>query len=303
MAFDSAFQPILTSIGKLALSCIEAKIDGSSIGWFSSAEFNIDGDIRGIKTGYPLRTTEMTLDAVNATAVISAQELGGPVKSILTGIIDSLNTGVVPTHNISLEVFRPVAENIVMSMTGAALLQEFNLNFSNDFNEIELSFEQLVPAGTDLASHVAFTTLGEVTYGATTPLLDKGNISVGLPRVDVNGTTLGAVQSVRLKLSTSYRRVETGYPRALMELTPLDHDVEIEIACEEFFEASLNESFAIGTVTPITFSAALFDGTAIVITLPEARLVPAGGPSVSQDDFATITKKFIATGATLLSIA
>ncbi len=71
---------------------------------------------------------------------------------------------------------------------------------------------------------------------------------------------------------------------------------------EEIDETSLNESFAIGSSVPVTFTAALYDGTAIVITIPAARLVPAGGPNISQTDFATITKKFIATGNTLLTI-
>lgn len=303
MSFDSAFQPILQDVGRLAISCIRVDIDGSPAGLFSSAEFNIDGDVRGVKTGYPLRTTEMSLDAVGATAKVAFQELGGPAKTLLTGIINSLNTGVVPTHDLLLEVFRPVAENITLSMAGAALKQEFNLSFGNDFNEMQLSFEQLVSPGTVLTDAVTFATLGQVTYGASSALLDKGDISIGLPQIKVNGVTIGAIQSASLKLTTEYRRVEAGYPRTLMALTPLEHSVELEIESEEFYQASLDESFAIGASTPVTFSAALYDGTALVITLPEAMLVPSGGPGISQNDFATVSKKFIATGSTLLTIA
>lgn len=303
MSFDTALQPILSDTGKLALSCIRVDVDASPVGIFSSAEFNLDGEVRGIKTGYPLRTTQLALDALSASAIVNFQEIGGAAKTLLSGIATSLNTGVLPTHDVLLEVFRPVAENITLSLTGAALKQEFTLNFGNDFNEMQLGFEQLVAAGTTLDAHVSFATLGQITYGATTPLVDKGDISMGLPQIKVSGVSLGAIQGAALKLTTSYRRVETGYPRTLLELTPLEHNLELVIDCEEFFEASLDEAITIGTAVPVTFTAALYDGTALVITLPEAILVPDGGPRLSQDNFATITKKFIATGATLMTVA
>lgn len=302
MSFDSAFQPILTNVGNLALSCVRVDVDAASVGWFSEANFAVEGEVRGIKTGYPLRVTEMALQSMGARASVNFQELGGPFKSILSGIISSLNTGIVPTHDLLLEVFRPRAENITINMQGAAVLQQFDLNFGDDFNAVNLEFEQLVGQGQTLDGLVTFSTLGEITNASTTPLLSKDNVSIGKPLVKVDGVSLGAVQGVSLSLSTEYRRVLAGYPNTLMALTPLEHNVTLTVESEEFTEASLDELLLLGATKSVSFSAALYDGTAIVITLPEARLTP-DGINLPSDDFSTIKKKFIATGATLLTIA
>jgi hypothetical protein len=303
MAFDSIFQPILQDTGKLAISCCKAEVDSIAMGIFKEASFNVDGELKERKGGYPQRLLSSVLDKVTATASVTFQEPGGQLKTILTGIINSLNTGVVPTHDVLLEVYRPVAENITIGMTGAALLQEFTLNFANDFNEVALNFEQLFTVNQVLTDVIAFSTLGQVTTSAQSPIVSADNISIGLPLIKVGGVSLGAIQSASLKLSTVYKRVETGLPRKLTRIVPLEHTVTLEVASEEFFTGSLYESLALGASAVVSFSAALYDGTAIVLTMPEAYLVPAGGPNISQTDFATINKKFIATGSTLLTIA
>jgi hypothetical protein len=302
MSFDRDIQPILQNTGNLALSCSEVQIDGGSIGWFTEAAFEVTGDLREVKTGYPLRTTQIDLDTLGATAKVTGEELGGPVKTILAGIINSLNTSVVPTHNLDLEVFRPRATNIQISMTNAALLQQFDLNFSNDFNSVTFDFEQIVPPGVLFDTVVNFAPIGGVTFGAGTPQLDKGNASIGLPMISINGSSIGAIQSASLSLATEYRRLEAGQPKTLFALTPLEHTVILEVASEEFTDAALEALLTLGGSSVVAFTAALYDGTSVVITLPAAQLVPAG-TNLAKDEWSTITKKFIATGATLLTIA
>ena len=304
MSFNRGSQPITQDTGKLAISCCKVLVDGASVGAFKGITFDLDGETRDISAGYPLRPITQVLDSQSAKASVDCEELGGAAKTLLTAIIGSLNTSVVPTKNVQLEVFRPLSENILIDMTGAALLQEFELSFSYDFNSVNFTFEQIVPTGQPLSSRVGFSIAGVVTNASGSPMLDTGDLSLGLPLVSAGGS-VGAVQSVRLVLTTEYKRYEAGYPRTLFKLTPLSHKVVLEVELEELSDSLLAEDLLgiLGTATPVSISVALYDGTAILLTLPEAVLSPAGGPSISQDDWGTKTRRFTATGATLLTIA
>jgi hypothetical protein len=305
MAFDRAAQPITQDTGKLAISCHRVLVNGSSVGAFNSAQFDLDGETRDISAGYPLRPIQQVLDSQSAMARVSLEELGGAAKGLLASIISSLNTSIVPTRSLELWVFRPVAEDIIITMTNAAMLQEFDLSFGNDFNALGLSFEQLVPAGNSLSDVLAFSTDGVVTNASGSPMLDTGDLAIGLPLVTVGGVSVGAIQAANLKLSTTYKRYESGYPKNLFKLTPLSHSVVLEIEAEEISSGLLAEDLPISLGAPasVQLSVALFDGTSITITLPQAVLSPSGGPNISQDDWATKSKRFTATGTTLLTIA
>ena len=190
-------------------------------------------------------------------------------------------------------------------MTQAALQQVFSLSFSNDFNSLGLTFEQIVPTPQRLNDVLSFTTAVPVTNASGSPMLDTGDLSLGLPLVTISGASVGAVKNVTLDLTTEYRRAEAGFPKTLFQLLPLSHSVVLEVEVEEISSTLLAEDlpFVLGAVVPVVISVALYDGTSIQITLPEAVLSPAGGINVTQDDWASKTKKFTATGATLLTIA
>ena len=303
MSFNRASQPLTQDTGKLAISCCKVLVDAASVGAFSEAKFTMDGETRDITAGYPLRPVQQVLDSQSAKATAVLEELGGAAKALLTTMITSLNTGVVPTHDVQLEVFRPLAENILIDMTGAALLQKFDLDFSYDFNSLGLEFEQIVPSANALSDVVAFSTAAQVTYAAESPMLDTGDLSLGLPLVTVGGVTIGAVKTVKLSLVTEYRRYESGFPRTLFKLTPLSHSVVLDIEAEELSSGVLDEDFALGSAAAVALAIALYDGTTITLTIPEAVLSPSGGPNIDQKDFATKAKRFTATGLTLLTIA
>jgi len=302
--FNRGSQPITQDTGKLAISCCKVLVDGVSVGAFKGITFDLDGETRDISTGYPLRPLKQVLDSQSAKASVDCEELGGAAKGLLAAIISSLNTSIVPTKNVQLEVFRPLSENILINMTGAALLQEFTLNLSNDFNSVDFAFEQLVATGQTLSSVVSFSLADGVTNASGSPMLDTGDLSIGLPRVSVGGS-VGAVKKVSLSLTTEYKRYEAGYPKTLFKLTPLSHSVVLEVELEELSTGLLAEDLltVLGTAGPVSISVALYDGTTIVLTLPQAVLSPAGGPNISQDDWGTKTKRFTATGTTLLTIA
>ena len=303
--FNRAAQPITRNTGDLAISCYSLLVGGASIGAFSEVNFNLDGTTRDISAGYPLRPITQLLDSQSALATVNLEELGGAAKTLLASIAASLNTSVPPTRDVQLEVFRPLAENILINMTGAALLQEFDLSFSNDFNSLGLTFEQIVPTAKVLSEVLSFSLGGGVTYASGSPMLDTGDLSIGLPLVTVGGASVGAVKRVTLKLATEYKRYEAGFPKTVFQLKPLSHSVVFEVEAEEITPGLLDEDLptVLGAAVPVVLYAALFDGTSIQITLPAAVLSPVGGLNVTQDDWASKTKKFTATGATLLTIA
>lgn len=297
MAFNRAYQPILSSTGLLAISCADVLIDGSSLGVVEDVNFTVTPTLKDINFGYPERLYSNELNSINAQVSMSLLELGGPCKTLLSSIASSLNTGVVPEQDLTLEVFKPQGNNVNIDMVGTALLQEFDLSFSNEFNLCKMKFEQLVPNGGAISDQITFTE-GSAASNSPSKMIDKGNISIGVPLAGL----YTASQGVRLNLATTYKRIEVGYPRTLHQLIPHLHSVTLEVDSEEFTTASLGELFSVSAPTSITVEAGLFDGSVITITIPAAILVPAA-VNVPNNEWATITKKFVATGNTLLTIA
>ncbi len=298
MSFSSTFQPILQDTGLLALGCHRAEIGGSSVGWLSEATFEASGTVKEILCGFPEKVVEVEAESLTTKASITVQELGGAGRSLLQAIASSLATGVVPQRNLALQVFRPRARDILINLNGAALLQEFSFSFGQDFNSFKFSFEQVV-GESSLDNQVSFTEAATLEHSAPSSMLEPGNVSIGFPLVGSNF----AVQGVNLNLQTEYHRVKKGYPRELRELIPLKHTLTLEVQSEEFSTSALAAGLSLGNPSSISVRVGLFDGTAVIMTIHGAVLLPGGPTSLGQKQFSTLTKKFIATGNTLLSIS
>ncbi len=297
MSFSSTFQPILQDTGILALGCYKAAIGGASVGNVESAGFVIQGNTRKLESGYPKKVKELFLDSMQVTASLTCMELGA-AKSLLTTIANSLGTGVVPTVNLDLFVFKPVNNDLIVSFTDIALLQQLSLDFKNDYNTVQFNFEQMLGTATDLDDKITVTSGSNNTY-TPSELLSSGNISIGFAKAD----SFTAVQGVSLNISTEYSRLEIGYPKQLKSLTPLSHSVELEINSEEFTDTAISEAFSFGAKADLDVKVGLYDGTAVTFTLKEAILDTGVSASIAQKDFSTLTKKFIATGDVLLTVA
>ena len=297
MAFNAAYQPILTDTGVLAIACVDASVAAASVGLIKSAGFSIETTSKDIKAGFPAKLVEPVIASTAAKATLEMSELGGPCKALLVEIAASLNTGVIPKKDVQLEVFRPAGANLLVDFTGAAMLQEFSLNFANDINSCGLQFEALVPNGSAMTDVVAFSA-GSLATIANTNLISKDNISIGFPAIGAHTS----ISSASVSLTTSYKRVETGFPSVLRDLVPIEHAVTLEFVSDDFTLANLNELLAVGGPQSVVLSCGLYDGTAIVITLPAAQL-QAAPTNISQTEWASQTKRFVATGTTLITIA
>lgn len=296
MAFNRAFQSILSDTGSLALGCYKASIDSSSIGDVVEASFQIASTQEHLKVGYPLTIHSSKITGLTAVASLTCFELGA-IQPLLSTIADSLHTGVVPIVDLSLEVFKPVGKDISVSFSGAALLQEFNLEFNKtDFNSATFTFEQL--STTNVADNISVGEAPTVENKVTSQLLSVDNISIGLPKV--GGFT--ALGSASLNLSTEYERLEVGYPLTLRSLTPLEHEVTLEITAEEFTTTNIGSAFSQGAAADLAVQVALYDGSSITFTIKNAILAPGTTGNLSQKNWSTLTKKFIGTGPVLLTI-
>ena len=296
MTFNPAFQPILQDAGVLALGCQKVVIDSNSIGGVENAGFNITSVKEILKTGYPLTVHSTALKSMAATASVTCLEFGA-CKDLLTAIIGSLSTGVVPTVDLDLTVFKPRGKDLIVSFADVYVKQEFTLKFSNEFNTVDFLFEQATSTVLEDKVTVAEAATEDTSFDS--PFLSIDNMSVGFAKAG----TFHAVQGVSLKLVTEYERLEVGYPQVLRKLTPLSHAVTLEIVSEIFTDTAITEVFTAGTVADLALQIGLYDGTAITITVKGAIMAQDLTAGIDRENWSTLTKSFIGTGPTLLTIS
>jgi len=297
MSFSSVFQPILQDTGLLALGCYKATVNSASVGDVESAGFVIQGNTRKLESGYPKKVRELFLDSMQVTASLTCLELGA-AKSLLATIAASLGTGTVPKVNLGLHIFKPAGNDLIVSFTDIALLQQLSLDFKNDYNTVQFNFEQMLGTSTDLDDKIAVTSGSGNAY-TPSELISSGNISIGFAKAG----SFTAVQGVKLNVSTEYTRLEVGYPKQLKSLLPISHSVELEVNSEEFTGSAIDEAFSFGSKADIAVNVGLYNGTAVTFTLKDAILDQGVSTNIAQKDFSTLTKKFIATGDVLLTVA
>ena len=286
---DRGLQPILLDVGHLALGCCGVVIDSVLAGSFNNISLQIDSSKYDVKTGFPSRVRAVQLMTMQAKAEIELEELGGLVRELITEIVNSLGTLTVPVKDVDLEIFRPRGPNILAGLRGY-LHQSFSLNFTDEFSNIPFTFEAF-GAAEDL---VTFNELSQTTFSARPWTKEVGNISIGKPKITINGVSIGAIQGAELTLTTEYKRVETGYPATLKHLIPTAHYVDCVVASEEFNNTSLSELLSVGETVQLTYEVPLV-GSDIPFRLriPECKQLP-GNLSLKQQDFSAIEKRFFA---------
>ena len=296
MAFNPAFQPILQDAGVLALGCQKVNINSSSVGGVEDAGFSITGNRLDLKTGYPLTLHSTSLKSMAAVASATCTEFDACV-GLLSSIIGSLSTGVVPTVDLDLIIFKPRGKDLTVSFSDVYAKQEFSLDFKNDINTVTFNFEQAT--ATSLEDKITVQEAATVETSFTSPFLSVNNVSIGFSKVG----TFHAVQGVSLNLVTEYERLEVGYPALLRKLTPLSHAVTLEVVSEVFTDTAIQEVFTPGTASDLLLQIGLYDGTAITITVKGAIMAQDLTAGINGQDWSTLTKKFIGTGPTLLTIS
>ena len=285
---NRGLQPLLLNVGHLALGCCGVVVDGTLAGSFNNIGLSINSTKYDVKAGYPSCVVDTTLLSLSAIAEVELEELGGLVRQLISDIVNSLGTLSVPIKAIDLEIFRPRGSNILASLSGH-LHQSFRLNFLDEFSSIPFTFEAIGQA----ESIVTFQELNQVTYSAKPWTKDIGNISIGKPKISINGQSIGAIQGAELTLTTEYKRIETGYPATLKQLIPVVHYVDCVVASEEFQDSSLAELLFISDNLELAYEVPLIGDASFGLKIPSCKQIP-GNLSLKQNDFSAIEKRFCA---------
>ncbi len=307
MALDRNYQPITLDTKNLVVGCYNADVTDDigiepplAFGTFKEGTFSVDTRQLEVSGGYPIAVKEIRVDQIGVSASIVIEEFNEYVKLFLKDMLGALWASSVLQRSLSLYILRPNNAKLKVKLFSAAVLPQFELTFANDFNSLRLDFEQLVEVGEEIADRVKFIDDGPITSRANSQLLSANDLAIGLPKVSIGEDSMGAVQSVSLRLVTEFNRYYANYPRTLRLLTPLKYDIFVDIEYEEVTADNQTvdllgtytdpaEEPLFGTAVKVLESCELkievpkCSGGTIAFTLPYAVRLPTSGIDLNTD--------------------
>lgn len=257
---DRTYQPMTINPENLKIGIAKVTMQGIDIGAITDATFEMVTQLKERYIGYPAQRNEIYTESVMANVGFTCEEVGSVrVFSIIENLINNLEAQTSINYNIGLEAPFVTGDVYKLNVTGA-LLPNLTLDWKNDWCSLALKFECVANNAGGLVSKFILPSVG---VGEQTR--DVRDLTIGLPKVSINGSSVGAVQQILLAISGNVKKIETGMPRCCNKVIYLDSKVELTIVTEELELAPDDDVL-------VTFEQALLNGKVFRIIFPHCKV-------------------------------
>ena len=221
-------QALTVDPSKLLIGIASIELNSVPMGSIKDTSLEVTSTVKERYAGYPAQRMESTLESVTGLVKVTAEEIGAaPVISLLQNLFNNLVTQQAVTYDVKM--LAPMVNTSNLELTAKTqLLPELTINWQDDWANIGFTFECI---GTNATSLIGRQVIGGVRQPSTT--IDITKLSIGKPKVLVNGVTVGAIQSLQLKVSGQVKKTERGYPKCTNGLIYLDSRIDLDIVTEE----------------------------------------------------------------------
>lgn len=257
---DRNYQPLTLDPTKLQIGLARTLIGGVDLGSIKDSSIEITSVIKEHYKGYPAQRHVSETEAVTAVATVTAEEIGGvPVTAILANLFSNLKAQTATTYQVEMFSGFAAGGNLRL-VSSAQILPELSIDFGDDWSGIKFKFECV---GNNAQSLLAKSIDNSGRQSATT--INKLNLSIGKPRVTINGTSVGAIQGVQLTVQGTVKKLERGYPRCTSAIVYLDSKIELTLTTEENAQLVTSDC-------EVILQQALFDGGLIEFKFPHCAI-------------------------------
>lgn len=225
---NRAHQAMTIDPTKLLIGIARVELSEIDLGAVTNAGITITTTLKERYAGYPAQRMESIPDTVTATAELSVEEVGGvPVVSMLENLFANIVDQTAITYPAVMYAPFAGGGNLKLS-ADCQILPELTIDFKDDWANLTFKFECV---GSNAQTLVRKSNDGGARKPATT--VNTTSLSIGKPRVEIDGTSVGAVQSVQISLQGTYKKVESGFPKCTKRIIYLDSQFTIAIVTEE----------------------------------------------------------------------
>jgi hypothetical protein len=253
---DRTYQPTTIDPNKLLIGIAKTVIDGVDLGAIANAGVVITSTVKERYVGYPAQRHETVTESITAIASLTAEEIGSPIIIVL---LKNLFANI--TKEYAVEMLAPQAGGGNLKLTAQAImLPEVSLDWQDNWSNIQFKFEAVGVSAQTLLGRSLDT---DPRSPATT--LNTGYLSIGKPKVSINGQSVGSIQSVSLAMQGTTKKAESGYPRCTKGITILESKFEINLVAEE--------QIIQGNDVDVLLEQALVNGTVLRIHFPHCKVL------------------------------
>lgn len=255
---DRAYQPMTTNPNNLKIGIAKVTVQGIDMGAITNATFEMVTQLKERYIGYPAQRNEIYTESVMANVGFTCEEVGSVrAFSIVENLINNLEAQTSINYQLGLEAPFVTGDVYKLSVTGA-LLPNLVLDWKNEWCSLALKFECIANNAEGLVSK-------SISQGSGEKTRDVRDLTIGLPKISIANSSVGAVQQVTMTISGNVKKIETGMPRCCNKIIYLDSKVELIVIVEE------QELMPAADVS-VTFEQALLNGKVFRITFPRCKV-------------------------------
>lgn len=222
------YQPTTIDPNRLLIGIASVAVDGIDLGALTNASIEVTTETKERYVGYPANRTDIITDSITAIASLTAEEIGSAaVLNLLANLIRDLDSPVVTQYAVDMLAPFAGGGNLKMS-ADVKLIPELQVNFQDNWNSLTFKFECL---GSNIQTLLRKSMEAGDRKPATTQ--NSTTLSVGKPRLEISGVTVGALQQASLVIQGSSKKVLAGYPKCTKDIIYVDSKVELRVALEE----------------------------------------------------------------------
>lgn len=251
-----AYQPHTIDPRNLLIGISSIELNGMDLGALANAGLEVTTVIKDRYVGYPTQRMESITEAVSGIVSFVAEEIGSnSILILLQGIFNSTN----PVYDIAMYAPFAIDNSNLKLVAKAQVLPTMTINWQDEWCSLTFKFECV---GTNINTLITRSIEVGIKRAATT--IDKNNLSVGLPKILIDGLSVGSLQSVSLNLEGTVKRQERGYPRCTESIIYTSTPYSIDIVAEEHIIT--------GVDCNVKMQQQLVNGTAIQIEFPHCKI-------------------------------
>lgn len=257
----SSHQPRTLDPSSLVIGIARTTVDSADLGALQNASIEVVTTVKERYTGYPAQRHSAVTESATATVSIVAEEIGGPVYDLLKKLVKDLEpNGTATTYPIVMEAPFAGGDNLQLSSTGI-LLPELSINWLDEWATVAFKFECV---GDTIEQLMRKSRAGGQRITATTKNTD--NLSIGKPRIEIGGISVGSIQQGQLTLQGEIKKVIKGYPACTANILYLNSKYELTVSTEEAV-------IPLSDDCEVTLIQALVDGQCLKFKFKHCRVV------------------------------
>ena len=225
---NRAAQALTIDPNNLVIGIASIEVGGIGLGSLTDANLDVTTIVKERYVGYPAQRHETVVESMSAKVAFTAEEIGGTaVISLLDNLFNNLETSSSLKYLFTMYAPFATGDNLRLDAV-AMLLPELSLDWQDDWSKIAFKFECVSNNAQSLFTKARVS-------GDRMPATTKNtnNLSIGKPKLTVNGIAVGALQSLNIALTGEVKQVQRSLPKCTSDLTYVSSNMNINVTLEE----------------------------------------------------------------------